>query len=130
MAAVLGFASPAAAAYPQTGFDVYGCCVDYITAGNTDGVITWYNRTAYISGDVYTGDSTTATAVFEAFASDATSSKIESQTRTVSGTWNSKHFGFTIGDSNLVGGIHRIKITLCDYSVDSCGRSINYYNPS
>ena len=126
LAALIGPAAPAQAA-PVSNF--YVChtifCDDYAY-----GTITWYNRTAYVSGDVWTSgaylsyvDSTQV--VFEAYAG---STKIESQTRTVSYPPDTyRHFGFTIGDPDLVGGIDRIKITVCVFWPErDCGTSVNY----
>ncbi|MFJ8113166.1 hypothetical protein [Streptomyces sp. NPDC096132] len=81
------------------------------------GTITWYNRTAGMQGyvqDFLYGHSTTA--VFEAFAGSV---KIDSETRTANNESDLgyfRHFDFTIGDTDLVGGIDRVKITVChDY---------------
>jgi hypothetical protein len=132
MLIILGAAAPAQAAYPITHFNVNGLDDSSCQFGNTEGDITWYNRTANLSGGVYACTSPAATAVFTAYASDASDSKIETQTRTASGEWDVRGFNFTIGDSNLVGGIYRIKIQVCvGVSPDwLCGKQYNFYNPS
>lgn len=97
--------------------------------GSTYGDITWYNRTANIQGTVADHSSGSTTAYFEAYAG---STKIDSQTRTANddsdlGEW--RDYNFTIGDSDLVGGIDRIKITVCRHyssGVDVCSSPENY----
>ncbi|MFI2430457.1 hypothetical protein [Streptomyces sp. NPDC018693] len=109
--AALGVAvAPASAAdYPTDHFVVAK------TNSTTWGDITWYNRTANIKGTVSDHTTGYSTAIFEAFAG---STKIDSETRSANdtsslGEW--RDFNFTIGDPDLVGGIDRIKITLCTY---------------
>ncbi len=86
-------------------------------AGRASGTITWGNRTAVISGQVWDTDANGmdfTTAFFEAYAG---STEIDSTTRTANR--NSPSFGsprpytFVIGNPDLVGGINRIKITVC-----------------
>lgn len=80
--------------------------------GYTDGVIIWGNRTATVSGTVYdskwNGEFSTI-ALFEAYAG---ANKIDIQRRTASGG-GSRGFSFAIGDPDLVGGIDRVRITVC-----------------
>jgi hypothetical protein len=123
----LGVAAPASAAVTE--FTVTDDTpVNYPSW--TIGTITWNNRTAYVSGDVFVGsDWDCGQAVFEAFAG---STKIEVQTRTA--CWTTypegyRHFGFNIGDPDLRGGINRIKITICNYPGRICGRSRHFYRP-
>jgi hypothetical protein len=123
-------------AYPTRDFNVYGWDA-YYNRGNTNGSITWYNRTARIEGAVSTGawiedwlDHTTA--YFEAYAG---ATKIDSTTWTAGKRTPEPiiHFTFTIGDTDLVGGINRIKITVCDFSYDGsreCGDPVNYSRPT
>lgn len=57
--------------------------------------------------------------------------KIASETRTVANGL-SRGFNFTIGDTDLVGGIDRIKITVCtlDDGVPAhCSAPVNYMKP-
>jgi hypothetical protein len=98
---------------------------------NVAGTITWHNRTASVTGDVIDAikdDGTYGVAVFEAFAG---SRKIDSETRSANADGSTgvvRGFNFTIGDTELVGGIDRIKITMCEeqaYHRD-CGPSRNY----
>src|SRR5207253_2434081 len=81
--------------------------------GAADYSITWNNRTANVGGTIYDFNAGTTTAIFEAFAG---SKKIDSQTRFVDdagSTGYARPIAFPIGDPNLVGGINRIKVTLC-----------------
>jgi hypothetical protein len=119
--------APAQAAYPT---DDFFLCITDTCAGSTEGTITWYNRTANVLGDVYDfEDSYGTTAIFEAFAGSV---KVDSTTRTANEDtelgWR-RHFNFTIGDPDRVGGIDRIKITLCrDYggAHQACSSPENY----
>jgi hypothetical protein len=137
VAVLVGSATSAAAAAPVP-FDVPGAGQwAFSCAGYTDGEITWYNRTASLSGRVvgpvlsqncdYISHTT---AFFEAYAG---TTKIDSQTRTLTrgDIDNVRPFGpFTIGDPDLVGGINRIKITVCDNFDDggrACGPPKHYY---
>ncbi|MFM9615533.1 hypothetical protein [Streptomyces sp. V2] len=117
--------APASAAdYPTDHFVVGN------DSGRTYGDITWYNRTANITGTV--ADHTSGgytTAYFEAFAG---STKIDSVTRSANdesdlGEW--RGFNFTIGDTDLTGGIDRIKVTVCRHyssGSDVCSAPENY----
>ncbi|GKQ34693.1 hypothetical protein [Streptomyces sp. A012304] len=103
---------------------------DFNNIGYTNGTITWYNRTAMVRGTVidevdFYGS---AVAYFEAYAG---STKIESTTRTADyyGALGAvRDFNFTIGDTDLVGGIDRIKITVCQEvgTFKSCSSPENY----
>ncbi|MFE0593833.1 hypothetical protein [Micromonospora echinospora] len=117
-------ASPAQAA---TSFDVCGP-TNYCSLSYTFGTITWYNRTAGVTGSVVDVGPGNTTAYFEAFAG---STKIDSQTRTAddeTSLGSPRGFNFTIGDTNLVGGIDRIKITVCftDSTGQQCGTPQNF----
>jgi hypothetical protein len=123
----LSTASAATAVNPTTDFVAFG--FNGLSAnGEVEGTITWFNRTANITGDVFIGEfATTTTAVFEAFAG---STKIESQTRTVNLTTfpnGDRHFNFLIGDTNLVGGINRVKVTISNEGLN--GDSVNVDKP-
>lgn len=141
-ALLFGLATPAQA-NPVTSY--LQCFDDYQTCNRghyafSSGSFTWYNRTAYVSGDVNLDTSAlvvnpggsvafidSVEVVFEAYAPGGV--KIEGQTRTVSRPDESRHFGFTIGDTNLVGGIERIKVTVCIHSPARwCGSPVNYYS--
>ncbi|NNN36654.1 hypothetical protein HLK59_41145 [Streptomyces sp. S3(2020)] len=96
----------------------------------TGGSITWYNRTANVQGTVVDTANNIGhvTAYFEAYAG---STKIESVTRTAnaeSDLGSPRDFNFTIGDTDLVGGIDRIKVTLCrwDGASKDCAGAENY----
>lgn len=128
---VLGAAAPAYA-YPVTPF--YNC---YNGAGAcsyayTEGSIVWYNRTAGIQGHVVDVGTGSTTAVFEAFAG---STKIDSTTRTANDETSlggDRSFNFTIGDTDLVGGIDRIKVTVCvtePNGARDCGTPLNFSRP-
>ncbi|HEY8987332.1 MAG TPA: hypothetical protein VIU15_48200, partial [Streptomyces sp.] len=86
------------------------------TNSSTYGTITWYNRTANVTGTVADHQNNAYTvAYFEAFAG---STKIDSQTRSAnneSDLGEYRSFSFTIGDPDLVGGIDRIKVTVCTH---------------
>jgi len=99
------------------------------TNSSTYGTITWHNRTASVDGTVADHQSSAYTvAYFEAFAG---STKIDSETRSAndeSSLGEYRTFAFTIGDSDLVGGIDRIKVTVCThYASDRfCSDPKNY----
>ncbi|BCL14888.1 hypothetical protein [Micromonospora sagamiensis] len=112
VAAAVSPAIPASAAADDY-FYVCGGQFETCGGGSTEGTIVWYNRTAGITGGVSDSGPGSTTAIFEAFAG---STKIESQTRTADDETSLgayRGFNFTIGDSDLVGGIDRIKITVC-----------------
>lgn len=120
----VGMSAPAQA---DTSEQFYVC--DATCFNWTSGTITWHNRTATVSGTVYDEQpGAYTTAIFEAFAG---STKIDSATRTANDEsdlgW-ARNFSFSIGDPNKVGGINRIKITVCWTSAEtrSCGPSENY----
>lgn len=121
-------AAPSAAAAAPTPFIV--CAhTESCGAGYTYGDITWHNRTATVDGFVRDDQGPgSTTAVFEAFAG---ATKIDSTTRTAnadSSLGSPREYYFTIGDTDLVGGIDRIKITVCRNlaaGVD-CGLPVNY----
>jgi hypothetical protein len=132
---LLGSGTSSHAANP-TAFEVgndYGYCTGYAS-----GQITWYNRTAHVGGYVQAApldtpctDNRSTTVIFEAYAGTR---KIDSQTRTVNHrvAENYRDYGFVIGDSDLVGGINRVKITLCDNYLDfsmTCGDPQHVYRP-
>lgn len=122
----IGVAPATAADYAPDEFTVLG-----EPNGHTKGAITWYNRTANIQGYVLdiSGSGRSTTAVFEAFAG---STKIDSETRTANNESDLgaiRSFNFTIGDTDLVGGIDRIKVTVCQQpppSGDGCSSPENY----
>ncbi|WP_306207799.1 hypothetical protein [Actinoplanes sp. RD1] len=123
--AVSALAAPSTAA-TDSSFDVCGAtCL-----GETWGSITWYNRTAYVNGYVWDSGAGSATALFEAFAGDT---KIDTETRTAndeSDLGTLRAFDFTIGDPDLVGGINRIRVTVCrNYQTSSqlCGDPEHFY---
>lgn len=127
LAAPAGAASASTATgYPTNDFWVCfinNPCRDVDNA--TAGTLTWYNRTVNVSGSVYDSGYYGVSAVFDAFQG---STKIDSQSRGA-GNGQTKSFGFDIGDTNLPGGVDRIRITLCIYSSateHTCGQQINY----
>jgi hypothetical protein len=115
-----------AQAYPSQAFKVCQnttLCINY-----TRGTIVWYARTADVSGVVKLAQNTDwewTQASFEAFAG---STKVDAQTRTATPSKLELSIGFPLGDPNLVGGIDRIRITVCSYSfgVRRCGIPVNY----
>ncbi|MEU9508536.1 hypothetical protein AB0D32_19935 [Micromonospora sp. NPDC048170] len=116
----------AAPAQAAQSFDV--CVPGYCSWSYTQGAITWHNRTAGVTGSVVDVGPGSTTAFFEAFAG---STKIDSQTRTAddeTSLGSPRGFNFTIGDTDLVGGINRIKITVCftDSAGQSCSSPVNY----
>jgi hypothetical protein len=125
---VLGLAAAPASAASE----VYDVTVDSAQHNSyARGSITWYNRTANIQGkvvDLNEGAGATQV-IFEAFAG---STKIDSETRTADDSTDLgtvRDYNFTIGDTELVGGIDRIKITVCHvigtYTYD-CSSPENY----
>lgn len=113
-ASVVGLSTPALA-YAQDNFSVCYSVASHCDSGYTTGAITWFNRTAEVSGQVGDRGAGSMTAIFEAFAD---STKVDTETRftddTAIGTTASpRGFTFTIGDPDLVGGINRVRITLC-----------------
>ncbi|MEU8352470.1 hypothetical protein [Streptomyces sp. NPDC048845] len=131
----LGVAASPAAAYEQTSFSVCNPqCFAYPhqdeEEGFVYGTITWYNRTAGVTGEVnsYIEDGLPTIAHFEAYKR---STKIASETRTVA-NGGRRGFNFTTGDTNLVGGIDRIKITVCTQRNGlpvNCSAPVNYSKP-
>jgi len=126
---VLGVAPPAHA-YSTIGFSAYGPELEN-SVSFTEGSFTWYNRTANVQGHVVDLGWGSTTAIFEAYAGDR---KIDSETRTANDTtdltWN-RSFNFTIGDTDLVGGINLIKVTVCKNMTGfrPCGTSKYYPRP-
>jgi hypothetical protein len=92
------------------------------SAGSQTTGTTWLNRTATLSGTVFKeeGVDYSVTAIFDAFAG---TTKVYTQTRTSRGTDPTMSIGFTIGDPNLVGGIDRIRLQICenDLTPPFCG---------
>lgn len=141
-AVLFGLVAPAHA-YPITTWihcHESGVSCSTSSYGYADGSFTWYNRTAYVSGDVHRKNATFVSnpdgsigqvqgvqVAFEAYAPGGI--KVDTQTRTVNPPDSSLHYGFTIGDTNLAGGIERIKVTICIYSPARwCGAPRNYYS--
>ncbi|MFE9695038.1 hypothetical protein [Micromonospora sp. NPDC005806] len=143
-AATVGVAAPAQA-YPVTPYP--NVCWQKQSAGSpcylwTNGTVTWYNRTASVAGAIastyhfcYGHPFDRPEAVFEAYAG---ATKIDSHVVSIMCDTLftfSDSFGFDpfgIGDTNLVGGINRIKITMC-YKTSfgrSCGDPYNANKPS
>ena len=114
---------------PAQAADSFQVCSPICSLGDTGGSITWFNRTAGVTGDVTDVGAGSTTAIFEAYAGDR---KIDTQTRTAndeSSLGSPRGFNFTIGDTNLVGGINRIKITVCfnfGTPIQRCGTPKNY----
>ncbi|MDN3027434.1 hypothetical protein [Streptomyces sp. S.PB5] len=129
--AALGVAAGPAAAYPTVDFNVCNPYCDPDTEqGFVDGSITWYNRTAGVTGGVesYFEDGRPTTAYFDAYAGSV---KIDSDHRTAA-NGSRRGFNFTIGDTNLEGGINRIKITVCTLvngDPKYCSTPMNYTRP-
>jgi hypothetical protein len=132
---VAGTGTSAHAAAPIP-FEVEGG-VAFIThpcKGFTHGHIVWANRSASIDGEVHSPRQEprcdeiirSTTAFFEAYAG---ATKIDSTTRTVNYPGIRDFPGFSIGDPDLVGGINRIKIQVCDNLVIGgrvCGEPENH----
>ncbi len=103
---------PGGPAFADGGFSLcenWDNCYAYTT-----GCVTFYNRTAGISGRVE--DHTTngyTVAIFDAYKGDV---KIETETRSAnneSSLGTVRSFDFVIGDTNDPGPLTRIKITVC-----------------
>lgn len=129
--AVVGVQAPAFA-YPTTPFAVCGYTADCDVV--TWGEFTWYNRTTNIDGSMVgclpgSDPYLKHWAVFESFRG---SKKIDSKNVPVNNCGQVIDFVMTIGDTNLVGGIDRIKVTVCSgFALNSwtCGSSISYFKP-
>jgi hypothetical protein len=121
--------APAAPAYADV-WKTFEVCAPSCDYGLVDGTVIFYNRTADVNGLVYDVGTGSTTAVFEAYAG---AKKIDSETRTAnddpgSSLGSPRLFDFAIGDPNLVGGIDRIKITVCfDFNLPNqwCGPPTN-----
>ena len=129
--AALGLVAGAGTASASSGSGFTACYAPKCdTEDYTTGDIVWYNRTATVTGKVYTSDAPDYTqAVFEAYAG---STKVGvPQTRTVSRYAVYKEFSFVAGDPDLVGGIDRIKVTLCVYvpAGKRCGTPYQAWRP-
>lgn len=130
-ASVAGMSAPALA-YAPDNFSFCYSAASRCDGGSTTGTITWLNRTAEVSGQVSDNGAGSITAIFEAFAA---STKIDTQTRsaddTATGpTASPRGFTFAIGDPNLVGGINRVRLTLCkNYKTtsESCTSQENHW---
>ena len=125
-AGVAGGVGEAAAADPP-----FKACYDLPCFGNdkTEFGIVWYNRTAGLSGSVFNSGAPDVTqAVFQAFAGGTL---VDSEPRTDTNADSApRGFGFTIGDPNLVGGIDRIRVTVCVYApTKTCGPQFNFLRP-
>lgn len=96
--------------------------------------VLWHNRTATVSGHIETPDERGPanydyTRVF--FESFAGPTEIDSTHRTSSHI-DGLGFSFAMGDPNLVGGIDRVKVTVCTYYIDLdrlCGAPVNAMRP-
>jgi hypothetical protein len=121
-------ALPAHAAYPTQ--DYYACPLAGCASDYANGTITWYNRTAGISGYVrQAANSGLVTQVnIDAFQG---STLIEHQARTVQEANYELGYGFVIGDPNLGGGIDRIRVTVCLIFLNPtdkvCGTPMHYW---
>ncbi|WP_199512802.1 hypothetical protein [Nucisporomicrobium flavum] len=115
----------AAQAAAVTSFSAYGW--SGAMDGFSEGSFTWYNRTTYVSGDVYEGDfDGHVTVYFEAFANDTKVGPTEHRTAT---TYAGLHFGFTIGDTDRPGGINNIRVTVCNEPEHICGNRRRFNRP-
>lgn len=127
-------AGPANAVGPTQDFfvckDMTGSChpTDY-----TYGTITWNTLgQPTVAGSVFKPANTSyiVQAVFDAFTAGSTT-RVESQGRTVSGTATKRGFSFPSG---LTYRIDRIRVTVCIYATSTstpvCGPYVSYYRPS
>jgi hypothetical protein len=121
-------ALPAHAAYPTQ--DYYACVSEGCPSNYGWGTITWYNRTAGISGYVVhpAGVDYVTQVNIDAFQG---STLVEHQWRTVQMADHLLGYGFVIGDPNLGGGIDRIRVTVCDINPSPyekfCGTPVHYW---
>ena len=118
-------------AVPATATDTsfWACVQDSCAGTSTSGPITWLNRTATLSVTIFKpeGVDYSATAIFDAFAG---TTKIDTQTRTMRTSAAFQDFpALTIGDPNLVGGINRIRVQICenDLTPPFCGIQQNFW---
>jgi hypothetical protein len=123
LALTLGSALGVATADPAmaANTDTFSACVPaFCNLSNTNGTITWFNRTANVTGNVVDIGPGNTQAIFKAFA---TNTQIgPTQTRTAdddTSLGSPRGFNFPIGDTNLVGGINKITVQVC--SVGVCG---------
>ncbi|MGA5302398.1 hypothetical protein ACPCHT_20895 [Nucisporomicrobium flavum] len=116
----------AAQAAEATPFSAYGWN-DLYQNGYSLGDISWSNRTAYVSGDVYANENGIDAAVyFEAFTNDTKVGPTEHRTAT---SWSGMHFGFTVGDPDKPGGINNIRVTVCMEPGHHCGTRRRFDKP-
>jgi hypothetical protein len=103
-----------ASASTQFAEDSFYICVDQACSMSVSGGITWGQRTADVYGFVINKrPGVMASVHYDAFAN---STKIDSTTTYVLDYTQSTlvDFDFNIGNPNLVGGINRIRIQICD----------------
>lgn len=136
-AMVLGLAAPAHA-WPVTYFskcaNVAPIGADLCNYAYTNGSVTWYNRTALVTGQVVDIGAGYTVAYFYAWAGNVL---VDPQSRTADDTnpnvGSPRNFSFTIGDTNRVGGISRIEIWVCTTLAPSgtlyCGTTYSYEKP-
>lgn len=107
---------PPASAASTTSYNV--CVEAFCNTAYTIGQITWYNRTANVRGYVVDqGDPGNTTARFTAYA--GTRQIGPTQTRTIDNA--QRNYDFSMGDTNLVGGINKIVIQVCAINASVCG---------
>jgi hypothetical protein len=105
---LLASASPANAE-PIPGHEV--CYSDSILSGCVDFYLYWANRTARVTGTVYSGPYARGT--HASFASYVGSTETNRQTRTAPGYYGQKGFNFTLGNPDVRGDLTQIKVWLC-----------------
>jgi hypothetical protein len=125
-----GLPGPARAAWPTTPFEV--CWDSTLCASYAEGDIAWYNRTAGIAGTLV-GPAPDPEWLIVRARFDAYKGTKKIDEDWVDSAIPYSHWSrFVIGDTNLVGGINRIKITVCVLWPDigwTCGSPKNYYRP-
>ena len=105
------------------------CVPDWCSLSHTDGTITWFNRTANVQGTVTDIGAGTTQAIFKAFA--GTTQIGPTQTRTADDESSNpdvhspRSINFTMGDTNLVGGINKITVQVC--SNGRCSVPTSYF---
>ena len=134
-----------ASALTPTYFGVYGPYGRIQNEGFAVGSITWYNRTASVSGVLTAADQpannpqiSSSEVIIQAYAGTTRVGPTQVVYRDIRDSPAVAYGPFSMGDTNLRGGIDRIKVTVCDFvyglTVEdgdfSCGPQTNFGKPT
>lgn len=94
------------------------------------GNFTKYDRTTHVHGLIANWDVLGAAAVtFDAYAGTAKVNSAQAYGDPDGRPGIMGPYDLTVGDTNRVGGIDRIKVTVCTMDWTWCGASVNYNKP-